>query len=126
LKTSLVISTDTDVVVLAISMFEKLEIDKLWIVFGKGKYLRWVPIHEISNALGPRALGLPIFNAFTGCDTVSAFRGTGKQTVWQAWEIFNDATDTFVHWSETPAGVGDEDIECFEAFCSHQERKLFQ
>jgi len=36
------------------------------------------------------------------------------------------ATDTFVHWSETPAGVGDEDIECFEAFCSHQERKLFQ
>ena len=61
LKTSLVVSTDTDVVVLAISMFAKLEIDKLWIVFGKGKDLRWIPIHEISNALGPRALGLPFF-----------------------------------------------------------------
>jgi hypothetical protein len=61
LKTSLVVSTDTDVVVLAISMFAKLEIDKLWIAFGEGKDLRWIPIHEISNALGPRALGLPFF-----------------------------------------------------------------
>ena len=34
-------------------MFEKLEIYKLWIAFGKGKDLRWIPIHEISNALGP-------------------------------------------------------------------------
>jgi len=50
LKTSLVVSTDTDVV-LAISMFEKLEIDKLWIAFGKGKDLRWIPIHEISMHL---------------------------------------------------------------------------
>ena len=36
LKTCLVISTDTDVVVLAIFMVAKLEIDKLWIAFGKG------------------------------------------------------------------------------------------
>jgi hypothetical protein len=44
LKTSLVISTDTDVVVLAISIFEKLAKDKLWIAFGKGKYRQWIPI----------------------------------------------------------------------------------
>jgi hypothetical protein len=43
LKTSLVISTDTDVVVLAISIFEKLAKDKLWIAFGKGKYRQWIP-----------------------------------------------------------------------------------
>jgi hypothetical protein len=82
LKTSLVVSTDTDVVVLAISIFAKLEIDKLWIAFGEGKDLRWIPIHEISNALGPRALGLPFFHAFTGCDTVSTFHGKGKRTSW--------------------------------------------
>ena len=40
LKTSLVISTDTDVVVLAISMFVKLEKDRLRIAFGKVKDLR--------------------------------------------------------------------------------------
>ena len=60
---SLVISTDTDVVVLAISMFEKLAKDKLWIAFGKGKYLQWIPIHGVSISLGPRALGLPFVHA---------------------------------------------------------------
>jgi hypothetical protein len=71
-------------------MFQKLEIDKLWIAFGKGKDLRWIPIHEISNALGPRALCLPFVHAFTSCDTVSAFRGKGKRTAWQVWEIFDE------------------------------------
>jgi hypothetical protein len=61
------------VVGLAISMFEKLEIDKLWIVFGKGKYLKWIPIREILNALGKRALDLPFSHAVTCCDTVSTF-----------------------------------------------------
>ena len=116
MKTSLVVSTDTDVVVLAISMFAKLEIDKLWIAFGKGKDLRWIPIHEISNALGPRALGLPFFHAFTGCDTVSAFRGKGKRTAWQVCEIFDDATDTFVRLSQTPAVIDDKDMDFIEAF----------
>ena len=72
LKTSLVIRSDTYVVVLAISMFEKLE------------------------------------------------RGKGKRT---AWQIFDDATDTFVRLSETPAVIGDQDMECIEAFCSHPVRQ---
>jgi len=55
-------------------MFEKLVKDKLWIAFGKGKYLQWIPIHGVSISLGPRALGLPFVHAFTHCDTVSVFR----------------------------------------------------
>jgi hypothetical protein len=54
---SSILSTDTDVVVLAISIFEKLVKDKLWIAFGKGKYRQWIPIHGVSISLGPRALG---------------------------------------------------------------------
>jgi hypothetical protein len=104
----------TDVVVLAISMFAKL--DKLWIAFGKGKDLRWIPIHEISNALGPRALCLPFVHEFTSCETVSAFRGKGKRTAWQVWEIFDDATDTFFRLSQTPAVIDDQDMEFIEAF----------
>ena len=104
-------------------MFAKLEIDKLWIAFGKGKDLRWIPIHEISNALGPRSLCLPFVHAFTGCDTVSAFRGKSKRT---AWAIFDDATDTFVPLSEIPAVIGDQDIECIEAFCSHHVRQDYE
>jgi hypothetical protein len=40
-------------------MFEKLKIDKLGIAFGKGKDLRGIPIHAISNALGPWFTILP-------------------------------------------------------------------
>ena len=78
--------------------------------FGKGKYLRWIPIYEISNALGSRTLGLPSFHAFNGCDIVSTFRGKNKRT---AWEIFDGATDTFVRLRGTPA---DQGMECIKAF----------
>jgi hypothetical protein len=57
--------------------------------------------------------GLPFFHALTGCDTVSAFRGKSKRT---AWEIFDDATDTFVPLSEIPAAIGDQDKARFEMF----------
>ena len=80
LKTSLVISTDTDVVVLAISMFEKLEKDRLWIAFGKVKDLRWIPIYGMSISLGLRALCVIFVHAFIGCDRVLVFRGKRKRT----------------------------------------------
>ena len=56
------------------------------------------------------AHGLPFVHALTACDTVSAFGGQGKQT---AWEIFDDATDTFVPLSEIPAVIGDQDIRVY-------------
>ena len=129
LKTSLAISTDTAVVGLAISMFEKREIDKLWIVFGKGKYLKWIPIREILNALGKRALDLPFSHAVICCNTVSTCRGKGKRTAWQAWKIFDDATDTFIRLSETPAAIGDQyhDIPPTRAaLLEHTKRAAYQ
>jgi hypothetical protein len=80
LKTSIVISTDIDVVVLAISMFEKLEKDRLWIAFSKVKDLRWIPIHGVSTSLGLPALGVIFVYAFIGCDRVLVFHGKGKRT----------------------------------------------
>ena len=64
------------------------------------------------NALGPRALCLPFAHPFTGGDTVSAFRGKGIRTAWQAWKIFDYATDKFVRLSEKPVSIGDQDMEC--------------
>ena len=80
LETSLLINTDTDVAVLAISMFEKLEKDRSWIAFGKVKDLRWIPIYEVSISLSLRALGVIFVHAFIDCDTVLVFRGKGKRT----------------------------------------------
>jgi hypothetical protein len=44
-----------------------------------------------------------------------------RQTL--SWEIFHDATDTFVPLSEIPAAIGDQDIECIEVVCSHHVRQ---
>ena len=56
-------TVDTDVVVLAIKAVECLGITELW-----------VATNEIGNALGPQqCMALPMFHAFTGCDTMSYF-----------------------------------------------------
>ena len=72
-------TVDTDVVVLAVTSAQRLNITELWIAFGAGKNFRYLPAHEMTNALGPdRCVALPMFHAFTGCDTVSCFGGRGK------------------------------------------------
>ena len=115
-KSALIISSDTDVVVLAVSLFKTLGLEKLWIAFGKGKNLRWLPIHDIDHALGAKSAALPFFHAFTGCDTVSAFHGKGKKSTWQTWEILDDVTEVFERLSKTPASVSETDMEMVEAF----------
>lgn len=87
-----IVSSDTDVVVIGMTVLEDLNVDALWVTFGKGKDLQWIPIHDIVRSLGPRSKALPFFHAFTGCDTVSAFVGKGKKTAWQAWNVFENVT----------------------------------
>ena len=65
--------TDTDFVVLSVATFQQLGLEILWIGFCMNKDFRWLPIHANSKDLGIRAVGLPFFHAFTGCDTVSEF-----------------------------------------------------
>ena len=36
-----------------------------------------------------------MFYALTGCDTTSVFSGKGKKLAWQAWQAYDDATETF-------------------------------
>ena len=66
-------TVDFDVLVLAIAAVQQLSIDELWIAFGSGKSLRYLPAHEMAGALGPeRCIALPFVHAFSGCDTVSS------------------------------------------------------
>ena len=90
-------TVDTDVVVLAISYFNEINVAQLWIQFGGGKTLRWLPVHEFSSALGPdKSHALPVFHSFTGCGTVSAFFGKDKKTAWDAWSSFPEITKSFL------------------------------
>ena len=72
-------TVDTDVMIIAISMFQHLGISELWIAFGTGKNFRYVPIHDIVKEPGPtKARSLIAFHAFTGCDQTSSFVGIVK------------------------------------------------
>ena len=76
-------TVDTDVVIIFIGMTQKLNINELWIAFGTGTSLRYLAVREIASRLGPeKARSLPVFHAFSGCDTVSCFSRKGKKTAW--------------------------------------------
>ena len=113
----LIRTVDSDVIVIAVSTFQKLGISELWISYNTGASHKYLPIHEIASSLGPtKAKALPFFHAFTGCDTVSAFQGKGKCRAWQTWKVFMDASDIFVQLSETPSAITDEALEVLEKF----------
>ena len=109
-------SSDTDGVVLAISFFIDLHINELWITFGKGKDIRWIPVHQTTRALGPRCIALPFFHAFTGCDAVSAFVGKGKKSALQTWNVFEAATEVFTRLSGPVSSFTDDELSIFEEF----------
>lgn len=115
-KDIIISSTDTDVVVIAVSCYGDMGVERLWITYGRGKDFRWISIHEIPASLGPRAKALPYFHAFTGCDAVSAFRNKGKKTAWQAWNVFEEATEVFRKLSCMPESISDDDMLVVEQF----------
>ena len=67
-------------------------------------------------SLGPRAQALTFFHAFTGCDTISAFRGKGKKSAWQAWNVFEEATEVFRKLSTMPESISEDDKLAVEQF----------
>ena len=69
----LVRTVNTDVVVVAIATLNRTKPEELWVAFGTGGHFRFIPIHEVAAAVGPRkSATLPLFHALTGCDTVSS------------------------------------------------------
>ena len=109
-------TVDTDVVVLSVAAAAKLKIQELWIAFGTGKHLRYIPAHEIAVSPGPsKSQALPFFHTFTGCDTVSAFHTKGKKTAWATWKVYEDVTATLLTLSTGPAQIK-EDVAVLERF----------
>ena len=79
-------------------MFNQINPDELWLAFGVGSNFRYIPVHEVVSGMDPRNCAvLPVFHAFTGCDTVSSFGGRGKKSAWKIWQVFPDVTEAFKH-----------------------------
>ena len=86
-------TVDTDVVVLAIAFFHELPLSELWVAFGVGKHLRYVPVHVIASSMGQqKSKALLAFHSFTGCDQTSSFASIGKKKAWEAWAIYDEVT----------------------------------
>ena len=99
-------TADSDVVVLAINTFHQLKLSELWIGYGTGKTYKDIPIHHISQMLGPQHCEvLPFFHAFTGCDVVSSMLGIGKKTAWNAWNAYLEVTNTLVAIIQDPSSL---------------------
>ena len=54
----LVRTDDTDVVVVAIATLNRTKPGELWVAFGTGGHFRFIPIHEVAAAAGPRKPGM--------------------------------------------------------------------
>ena len=117
-ETLLVRTVDTDVVVILVGLFFDLVTIQLscdfWIAFGMGKNYRLYHINSICESLEePRSRALPVFHAFSGCDTTSAFNGKGKKSLWYAWQAYYDATETFACLGKHPFMLLDADSDNF-------------
>jgi hypothetical protein len=63
-------TVDMDVVGLCIANVQLLNLDELWVAFGTGKNLRYIPTHSVAQSLGPdKCAAIHFFHAVTGCYT---------------------------------------------------------
>ena len=83
-KFPLVKASDTDVLVIAMSVMPTLQViglQQLWIAFGQCRNMRWIPAHELYRSIGPeKGRGITFVHDFPGYDVISAFRGKGKKS----------------------------------------------
>lgn len=87
-KFLVVSSQDTDVLLLFIAHFDKMQCKQLWMRMGSSKKPRHIPIHTVRESLRgqvPNIENVLSFHAITGCDTISYFVGHGKKTSWKAF-----------------------------------------
>ena len=85
---------------------------KLWVAFGTAT--SWhIPVHDITRSLS-KSIALPMFYAYTGCDTVLSFGTEGKQTAWITRMNNEEVTPTFLALSAEPAHIKDNDIGALE------------
>jgi hypothetical protein len=119
-KIILIKANDTDILVIAVSVFARLRnsgMEKLWIEFGQGQNVRWIPVHDVCSAIGQeKSEGILFFHAFSGCDSVSGFKGKGKRSFWQTWNICPDVSNVFRKLSIYPPVHNEQDLAVIEMF----------
>ncbi len=97
----------TDVIILALGVYHKLRadhvFDEMTIGFGMGKNKREISIKNLANSLGQaRSQALIFLHAFSGCDTISAFKSIGKKKAYEALRAYPEIESVFVDLYNNP------------------------
>ena len=103
MKTIKVCNGDSDVVTILVGAFLDLisvqQSTDIWVAFGKGKNFRFYSINVIGASIGEsRARALPVFHAWSGCDTTSAFRGRGKSQHGKLGKLMKKSLRHSISW----------------------------
>ena len=120
MKSVLVRTVDTDVIVILIGVCAKLTTIQpsadIWVAFGtcKSYIIHYSIVHICASRGHHKSQALPVFHAFTGCDTTSSFRGKGKKSAWNAWQACDEVTETFTHLACNPFEVFNVDSHHFQ------------
>ena len=86
--TVVVSSRDTDVLLLLVSHFHRMQCQHLWMKSGTSKKWRYIPIGAVFNKLpSGSASSLLEFQALTGCNTTSYITNNTKRS---SWKIFKE------------------------------------
>ena len=101
----LVRTADTDVAVIAVALFTKLNLRELWLWFGTGNKQQYIPIHSITKNQSAKSSSLPLFHALTGCHQVSFFAGRGKNRAWNTWKQYDELNNMLNYISVCPLQV---------------------
>ena len=82
----IVSSRYTDVLILPVSHFSKVECKDLWLLSGTAKKRKYIPVKAICHRLPSAVIKhLISFHAVTGCDTTSFI---SRYTKKRAWKVF--------------------------------------
>ena len=110
-------ATDTDVVVLGIAVSKILENCEIWVAFGHGSRVRYIPCHLIAAESGGVTSDAVMFvHAISGCDTVSSFYGIGKKAAWAVWRSLPNLHEIFARLSNAPSMISSNDMEAIERY----------
>ena len=117
---AMMFTADTDVAVIATSVFSELILLELWIEFGKTANRKYIPIFEIVKSLGPeRAWCLTFFHSLTGYYKVLFSSSCGNREAWKTWQNYLWLTESLVKLCNNPtAKVIESKMNTFEKiFC---------
>ncbi|MEL7307803.1 MAG: hypothetical protein AAGK05_07940 [Pseudomonadota bacterium] len=81
----LVRTVDTDVIVILVGKMKTIRsihpAAQIFVAFGNGRNFQFIDVNRIYKEMGEVfSECLPVFHAFTGCDTTSSFYGKGKKS----------------------------------------------